>query len=139
MSVEDNKASVRRAIEEIWNKYNLDLIPEYYDSNFVWHTLQGDIQGLEGVKQFATMVFGGFPDFHIDIEDMVGEGDKVVVRGLFSGTHQGDFMGIPATGKKTAYPTISITRIVGGKSVENWIVNDRLGMFQQIGVTPPMG
>ena len=139
MSVEENKTVVRRILEEIWNKGNLALIPEVYDPGFIWHTLRGDIKGHDGIKQFATAVLNAFPDFHITIEDMVGEGDKVVIRGLYSGTHKGEFMGIAPTGKKVSYAAISIISLVGGKSVEAWIVNDRLGMFQQLGVTPPTG
>lgn len=75
-----------------------------------------------------------FPDFHATIEDMVAEGDKVVVRVTATGTHQGDFMGIPATGKPFKYQEIHIARIADGKMAEHWGVEDTLGMLQQLGV-----
>jgi len=139
MSVEENKESIRRHIEEVWNKGNLTLIPEFYDPGVIWHTLGGDIKGLDGVKQIAAAFRTAFPDFHMTIDDMVGEGDKVVFRWTFSGTHRGEYMGIAPTGKKVSFAVISINSFEGGKQVEAWIVSDRLGMYQQLGVTPPTG
>ncbi len=94
---------------------------------------------LQGLKQFVTVVTAVFPDWHPTIEDMIAEGDKVVVRFTGSGTHKGEFMGIPPTGKQVTITAIAIQRIAGGKIVENWLQADMLGMMQQLGVVPPPG
>jgi predicted ester cyclase len=82
------------------------------------------------------MLTTAFPDHRIDIVDMVAEGDKVVMRITFSGTHQGSYMGIAPTGKHFTMELINITRVVNGKAVEHWGVRDDLGMLQQLGVIP---
>jgi len=84
---------------------------------------------------------GAFPDFHLTIEDQIAEGNKVITRVTFRGTHQGDYRGIAPTGKQIKYSGIAIDRIVDGKVVEMWHVADTCGMLQQIGVTaaPPKG
>ncbi len=85
------------------------------------------------------MYLTAFPDLHFTIEDIVAEGDTVVVRSTARGTHQGELMGIPLTGKQVAVSGISITRIANGKAVEEWFNGDDLGLLQQLGVVPAMG
>jgi predicted ester cyclase len=80
----------------------------------------------------------GFPDLRVTIEDMIAEGDKVVIRFTTHGTQQGALGSIPPTGKQVAVPTIEITRIADGKIVEDWGLDDRLGMLQQLGLVPAM-
>jgi steroid delta-isomerase-like uncharacterized protein len=141
MSIEENKAIVSRATEEIFNKNNLAVVDELYATNFVSHG--SDIPGVtpdrEGYKQFVTMSRTALPDFHTTIEDMIAEGDKVVQRFTAHGTHKGEFMGIPPTGKQVTITGIAIDRIAGGKIVENWVNIDMLGMMVQLGVVPPPG
>ena len=141
MSIEENKAIVSRATEEIFNKNNLAVVDELYATNFVSHG--SDIPGVtpdrEGYKQFVTMSRTALPDFHTTIEDMIAEGDKVVQRFTARGTHKGEFMGIPPTGKQVTVTGIAIDRIAGNKIVENWANMDMLGMMQQLGVVPPPG
>jgi steroid delta-isomerase-like uncharacterized protein len=141
MSIEENKAIVSRATEEIFNKNNLAVVDELYATNFVSHG--SDIPGVtpdrEGYKQFVTMSRTALPDFHTTIEDMIAEGDKVVQRFTARGTHKGEFMGIPPTGKQVTITGIAIDRIAGGKIVENWVNIDMLGMMVQLGVVPPPG
>ncbi len=137
MSTEENKAIDRRIVEEVWNRKNLALVDELVDANFVLHGVGGpDLKGPEGFKQFVNINATAFPDFHVTIEDMIAEGDKVVSRVTAWGTHQGDFMGIAPTGKQFEVTAIIISRYAGGKMVEGWLVNDVLGMMQQIGVVP---
>jgi predicted ester cyclase len=76
---------------------------------------------------------------HVTLEDEIAEGDKVITRGYFSGTHQGEFQGIPPTGKQIKVSYIDIWRVENGKLVENWIQMDMVGLLQQLGVIPPMG
>lgn len=92
----------------------------------------------EGFKQFIKMVRDAFPDFHDTVEDLIAENDKVVLRVTCTGTHKGEFMGVPPTGKQVTVSAIAIYRFAGGKAVEHWNVTDRLSLMQQLGVIPPM-
>ena len=85
------------------------------------------------------MLFNAFPDIHFTIDDMIAEGDKVVVRFTVRGTHQGDYLGVPPTGKQFAVNGIAIHRIVDGREVEVWDCVDILGMLQQLGAILPLG
>lgn len=137
---EENKAVTRRFIDEVLNKRNLEAVDKYISPRIVDHSLPpGSPQGIEGVKQGLAMWFGAFPDLHGTIEDLIAEGDKVVVRMTFTGTHKGESMGIAPTGKRVTSWGIEINRIVGGKYVERWEAFDMLGIMQQLGVVPPPG
>jgi predicted ester cyclase len=98
MSTEDNKANVRRGYEAL-NQRNLAVFDELLTPEIVFHNASTTIQGLEAYKQFLSMYITAFPDLHFTIEDMIAEGDFVVVRQTTRGTHQGNLMGIPPTGK----------------------------------------
>src|SRR6266566_4202929 len=104
MSTEDNKALVRRCYDEVHNKKNLAAINEFLDPNGIDHAAPPGLPGgLEGAKQFVSMFLTAFPDYHVTFEDMIAEGDKVVCRLTWHGTHQGKFMGIPPTGKHVTF------------------------------------
>lgn len=134
---EENKAVSRSVIEECFNKGNLALADELYTADYIDHNaLPGMPNGPEGFKQTAAMYRAAFPDIHITIEDQLAEGDKVVTRWTGSGTHQGELMGIPPTGKQVTVTGIGIDRIANGKIVEHWEIFDQLGMMQQLGVIP---
>jgi len=136
----ENKALVRRAYEEIWSKGNLAVVEELYAPNFVLHDPAAPgVQGPEGLKQLITMNRTGFPDLKLAVVDQIAEGDKVVTHWTGTGTHQGEMMGIPATGKQGTVTGTTISRIAGGKIVEETTNWDTLGMLQQLGVIPPMG
>lgn len=136
MSEEENKAIIARMYEEIHNKGNLDRADEIVTSDFVDHNPPDPNipKGPEGLRQVFGMFRSAFPDFHTTIEDMISEGDRVVTRLTMHGTHKGEFMGIPATGKKISVPVIDIIRLSDGKAVERWGVEDIAGMMQQLGV-----
>ena len=136
MPTEENKVLSRRVIEEIFNKQNLALADELIDANFIDHGM--GFKGPEGFKQFVTTFISGFPDIRLTIDDMVAEGDKVAMRLTARGTHKGDLMGIAPTGKQVTMSGILIQRIAGNKMAEGWLVNDNLGMMQQLGVVPRM-
>ena len=131
MSLEENKAIIR-SLYEAYNKQNLALFDELYAPNYVNPTLQQ--QGLEGAKQFATMLFKGFPDWHETIEDITAEGDKVWFRVKETGTHKGEYRGLAPTGKKITFTLVDIFRIVDGKVVEREAVYDQLDFLKQLGV-----
>jgi steroid delta-isomerase-like uncharacterized protein len=137
---EENKAIVRRSFEEVWNQGKLVAADEIYDASFVAHGLGVELPpGPEGFKQFVSVYRSAFPDLHFTIEDQFAEGDRVVVRWTARGTHKGELMGIPATGKPVVVTGIDIYHIHSGKAVESWANWDALGMMQQLGVIPPMG
>ena len=131
MSLEDNKAIVRRFVEA-YNKRNLDLLDDLVAPDYVDHIWQ--LQGLESLKQGLMLGFKGFPDWHEAIEDIIAEGDKVWVRLTYSGTHTGEFRGLAPTGKKITIMGLMIYRIVNGKLVEAWDLSDYMAMFKQLGV-----
>lgn len=136
---EENKAIIRRFIEDV-NKRDQAVAAKLIATNFISH-IPGfaGIQGLEGWKQIDTTLRTAFPDGQWTIEDMVAEGDKVVARLTARGTHQGEYRGIPPTGKQVTVQGTVTYRISGGQIAEYWGNADDLGLMQQLGVVPPIG
>jgi len=131
---EENKALVRRFVEECQSRRDLDRLSDFLSSQFVNHTAQPPFAPtFEGAKQLHEMLFTAFPDMTFVIRDMIAEGDKVVTYKTLQGTHHGDFMGIAPTGKAVESDVIDIMRVVDGKCVEHWHVMDQLGLMMQIG------
>ena len=140
MSIEENKALDGRIYEEIWNNKNLGAIDEIYSADVITNNLPPEMPtGIEGLKQFVAMYLTAFPNPHFHVDDQVGEGDKVVTRWTFHGKHEGELMGIPATGKDVTVTGIGVSRIAGGKIVEEWGEFDTMGMMVQLGVVSPPG
>jgi predicted ester cyclase len=140
VSAEDNKALVRRFVDEVQSGGNIDLIDEVCSPGFVNHSAPPGIPAdREGLKILTAMFRGAFPDSHFTIENMVAEGDKVATRKTFHGTHGGDFMGMPPTGRVVSMGLIDIVRVSDGRVVEHWAMGDSLGMMQQLGVIPRPG
>jgi len=138
MGEEENKAIVRMFYDEVLNRGNLDVVDKVTAENYVDHTAPpGMAPGREGEKQWFAMLRAAFPDGQTTIEDIIAEGDKVVVRGTMTGTHSAEFMGIPATGKQVKISGIDVTRFHEGQSVEHWGQWDVAGLMQQLGVMPP--
>ena len=139
MSTQENKAVVRRIFDDIYNQGNLAAVDEIFAADYVDHSAPpGFPSGLDSFKQSFGMFRAAFPDIHVAVEDVIADGDKVVVRLTFSGTHTGALMGIPPTGKFVTITGIAIDRIKNGKVVEHWVNRDDLGMLQQLGVIPAM-
>jgi len=137
MSVEKNKALVRRLIETV-NTRNWAVLDEVMAPDYVDHyALPGVKPGREGYRESFISTINAFPDLQFTIEDMIAEGDKVVVRMTFSGTHRGEIIGIAPTNKRVTYTHIHILRVVRGKFVEDWGFGDRLAFMEQLGVIPP--
>jgi steroid delta-isomerase-like uncharacterized protein len=139
MSTEQNKTLIRRGFEEGINGRNLDYFTQAIAPTYVNHNMPVSDPGPEGFKQVIAMFVNAFPDMQITVEDVIGEGDKVATRGTWRGTHQGDFMGIPATGKSVTVTYSDIWRLENDKAVENWVQMDILGLMQQLGVAPAPG
>ena len=138
--MEENKAFERRLYEEIYIKKNIAKAEQFYAENWVCHpTPPGMPLGLEGMKQWHAINSKAIPDMQVKLEDMVAEGDKIACRWTATGTHKGEFMGVPPTNKKITLTGIHIDRIAGGKVVETWNYTDMLGVMQQLGVIPPIG
>jgi len=137
---EENKALVRREIEELFNHTgDLDVAEEVYAPDFVGHdpTMPEDLHGVEAARQFAAGMRSAFPDLTCTIEDQIAEGEKVVTRWSASGTHQGETEELgPPTHNRMEITGISIERISEGKVVESWDNYDAMGMMQQLGHIP---
>lgn len=138
MDTERNKAILRRYFEEAWNKGRLEVLDEIVALNYVNHDpfVPGLPPGPEGLKPIFAGLRAAFSDLHYTLEDLVAEGDKVVTRWTMRGTHTGELMGIPATGRQVAVGGMQIERIVDGKIVEHWRKSDDMRLMQQLGVIP---
>jgi len=141
MSLEENKAVIRRLFEAE-NKRNLAILDELIAPDFVeGRDTPFELRGPEGYKQFVTMLFKGFPDWHETIEDIIAEGDKVCVHLTATATHTGEwnFLGVTLvpTGKKITYAAVDIWRVVGDKIVERKSVRDLLAFLTQLGLVEP--
>ena len=120
MSPEENKAVIRRVIEEMLNQGNLSITDEVFSLLFVDRSSADQPPGLEGIKGFVSQIRTGFPDLHVKIGHLIAEGDYVIVRTIWSGTHEGVYGGIPPTGKRVNRTLIHIFRLQNGKIIEEW-------------------
>jgi len=137
MEIEENKAVNRRLYEEIWNKGNLALIDEIIAEDFVFHRSGSPmVKGPEFYKGAYHFLKTAFPDLHITIEDVIAEGDKVMTRTTWQGTHKGEYMGLAPTGKQISATEINIDRYKDGKVIEGWGGVDRFDLLQQLGGIP---
>lgn len=138
---EKNTAAMKRFYEEVMNKGNMKAIDELIADNFVEHYLPDPSfpANKAGVAQMMGMFRTAFPDLQVTIEDIIAKGDKVWVYSTMRGTNKGEFMGMPATGKKIEVKGVDIVRFVNGKAVEHWGLNDDLKMMQQLGLMPMPG
>ena len=123
MSIEKNKTIVTRLWEEVWNQNELRVCNEIFDPDYARHE-----------SEWVPVVRSAFPDTHITVEDMIAEADKVVTRYVFTGTHLGDFWGIPATGKPVEIKGIWIHRLENNRIFEgrDWGLMDIYGMMKQL-------
>ena len=125
---------------EILNQGKYELIDEIYAPDFVEHYEQPGVPPTrEGFKQFAMAYRAAFPDLHYTVEDAIEAGDKIVHRLTAGGTMKGDFLGMPATGRRATWSEIHIGRVADGRLVEHWGLVDQLGLFVQLGIVPAPG
>jgi predicted ester cyclase len=135
----DLKALCQRVNDEVLSQGNVEVIDELVDDSFVDHQeMPGFSPDKDGIKAFVTAIRSGFPDLSVKTIAVVAEGDEAWMQSEMSGTHQGEFSGIPATGKKATLLAFDRIRVKGGKVVEHWGVTDDLGMMTQLGVIPEM-
>ena len=136
---EGNKAIYRRMSEEIWKQGNLDRAGEFYTPDVVIHSARpGTPPGIAGVTATVSMLRSAFPDLEISNQSIMAEGDLLSARWIARGTHRGELMGAPPTGKRVEFGGISIVRMSGGKIAEIWGESDQLGLMQQVGLVPAM-
>lgn len=139
MSRKKNKAVVLREID-FWNGHDADKAGEVYTADYAGHEPGGIHDGtLAQITEAARATFTAFPDMHLTADAFIAEGDLVVKRWTVHGTHKGEFMGIPPTGKKIVVTGTNVLRIAEGMVAECWAQTNTLGMLQQLGVIPPLG
>jgi predicted ester cyclase len=142
MSAELNKAIVARFYEELWNKRNLSVADEIFAADCVTHQLQsgsasdGVPRSPEAVKRHVAEWLAGFPDLRFSVEQLLAQADHVVSRSVMHGTHTGVWLGLAPTRKQVSIRMFVDHRIVNGKIVEDWVLVEALGFFQQLEVVP---
>ncbi len=136
-TIEEQKALARRFYAEIFERGDVAVADEILTPDFVWHNQVPP--GPAGVKTFATEMRTAFPDLRLTAEHVVAEGDRVAILWTLSGTHQGEFFGVPATGQRVMIPGLDIYRIDNGKIAELWTVGDDLSLLAQLGAIPGFG
>ena len=140
--MDDPKQLINRFVEELWNERRLDVADAIFAKECVTHQLRSGAptdavpRGPEAIKEHVAGWIISFPDLRFSIEQMLSEGDRVVTQLLMEGTHQGAWLGIPASGKKMQIRMFTIHRVVQGKIVEDWVLVESLGVFQQLGIVP---
>jgi steroid delta-isomerase-like uncharacterized protein len=139
MPAEDAKAVIRRWVEA-WNAQDLDAAEELLEPEFVRHDANlPDVVGPQAERQLIAGNLAAFPDLHFEIEQLIAEGDLVAARYRVQGTHQGEFLGIPGTGRPVIIQAVESYRLTDGKLAEQWVVMDALGLLQQLGAVPGPG
>lgn len=139
MLLDTNKTVARRFFEEVFVQGKLNVLDEIIARDHVNSgpgTLPGLPTGPEGTKQLVTTYRNAFPDIHFTIDEQIAEGDKVVTRWTAKGTHKGELVGIPATGKTSTVTGLTVDNFVNGKIAKSWGIFDQFGMMQQLGVIP---
>lgn len=133
----DTSTLMRQFYDEVVNHGRIELLDEIVADDFVEHEeFPGMPQGKDGVKEFVSMMRSGFPDLRFDVEDVVASGDTAVARVRMRGTHEGTFMGVPASGRKIDVPTIDWVRFRGDQVIEHWGVTDTGALMEQLSAVP---
>jgi Predicted ester cyclase len=137
---EANKAIVRRFYEEVMSQGNVDLLDEIMAPDFADHgeTLFGSPQGRDTLKQDITASRPVLGDLHVQLHDLIADGEMVGVRGTMRCTHQGTFLGVAASGNELTWNGLALFRVVDGKIMERWFNSDSLSIVQQLGLVPPL-
>jgi steroid delta-isomerase-like uncharacterized protein len=139
--LEANKTLVRRFVEEVKNQRKLERLGEFFAADYKENnpTVASFGGGVAGYQKFLGHLFAAFPDDVLKVELITAENDLVSYRGVESGTHKGEFLGIPPTGRGASWSEIQFFRIADGKVVEHWVDVDVYSWFQQLGIIPTMG
>jgi steroid delta-isomerase-like uncharacterized protein len=127
---------VIRQVFESYNQQDMEKVEKLYSPKHIFHFPGVPPMDWNSHKQFIVGLSKAFPDLHFQVEDIVAEGDKVAYRLTVSGTHKGEFLGLPPTNKKVSFSSTGITNIVDGKVSEDWVDADIMGLMQQLGAIP---
>ena len=137
MSIEENKAIIRRMTEEFYNQGNVDSADQFFAETYMHHDpASPHIRDRDGLKEMVRGFRAGCPDLHITIDQLLAEGDTVTKRWIFHATQSGDLTGLPPTGKRITMSGLELFRLSDGKIVECWLGYDNLSLMQQLGVIP---
>jgi steroid delta-isomerase-like uncharacterized protein len=140
--MDDPKQLANRFVQELWNGRRMEVADAIFAEDCVTHQLRSGVpvdavrRGRQAIKEHVAGWIASFPDLRFSVEQMLSEGDRVVMQLLMEGTHQGAWLGIPANGKKLQIRMFTIHRVAQGKIVEDWVLVESLGLFQQLGVVP---
>jgi predicted ester cyclase len=143
MSAEECKTIARRFIAELWNERRLELADELFAPDCVTHQLRSGAEDApaprtpESVKQHVAAWLAAFPDLRFEIEQVIAEHDLVATRCTMRGTHTGAWLGVAPTNRAVSVRMSVTQRIAGGRIVEDWVLVESLGLFQQLGLVPP--
>jgi predicted ester cyclase len=141
MSSDENALAFRRIPEEMFNTGNVDLIDEFFAPSYIEHAPvpPGMPEGREGARMYFQMLLSAFPDMHATVELVMGQGDLTAGHITVEATHRGEFMGIPATGRRVRWTETHMGRYENGKLAEHWGDVDGIAIMQQLGVIPELG
>ena len=132
-TLSDNKAIILRSEAELWSKGNLAVADELYSADFICHFVGGtEWKGIQGIKSEVAGQRAAFPDWNENVDDIIAEGDRVVIRFTSSGTQRGEFAGMAPNGKKVTIHEAAIYKVVAGKIVEQWGFPDSQSLMQQL-------
>ena len=136
---QENKAIVRRLVEEVWNRGSLEAVAEIIADDYVRHGDQpGTPPGPQAYRDTVATFRASFPDLHMIVEDLMADGDKVVGRWVVRGSQRGQLMGIEPTGRCVEFGGIFVVRLAEGRVVEEWEESDELGLMRQLGAMPAL-
>ena len=138
MTPDERKSVVRRWNDELWNKGNLEVCDEVFAANCSFHDPSFAVEGVTGMKEQARLLRAANPDLHLDVHDILADGEMTAARWTMGGTSRGEFRGLPATGKTYVMTGMTIDRWEGERIVEEWTTYDLLGALQQLGIVPEL-
>ena len=136
MSIEQNKTVIRREVEEAWNRGDFSGVPEMISPGFVYHTPEGDLKGQDGFKRWVSIWRTACPDFHMEVVEIVGEGNTVAARLKWSGTFTGKFQGYQPTGKKIGAREAWFFYFRNGKDLGPVPYGNLNAVLQEMGIEP---
>lgn len=133
MALEANKALVRRYYEEFWNSWRFEIAEELIERDVSFRGSLGRmVAGRDGLIGYMKHVRTAFPDFFNSVEELIAENNRVVARLIYTGTHQGEIFGIPATGHRIHYAGVGVFQVSGGRIAEGWVLGDLAGLLLQL-------
>lgn len=140
-TTQDFKAIAREDIERVWKESDFSFVDEHYADDYVLHDMNQstEIYGPEGYKSYVQAFRTAFPDLDVIDYEMISEGETVAIKYTWRGTHEGELMGIEPTGREVEASGMAFSRFEDGKIREDWVLDDTLGLFQQLGIIESLG